>query len=298
MVSSISGLPEVRAEPIECALRDRVLGLGAAPEQTHWRSVLLTSGEGAIMQKGEPRTVKAPCLAWFPSQEGRAFRIKAGGVGYHLAIGDQVLANAIGHNPESSDLRYFLDGSVMVSLDDAAETVADARHAFDVIVREIRHPKTGAWTLLQAQVRTLLVLLWRTSGGGVAPAPAHGQTSRLLLTFRQLLEAHFRNRWTVRAYAEALGISTDRLHDICTRELGRTPQHLVQERTIYEARLRLERSAQTVDQVAGALGFPDVGHFSRFFKAKVGLPPGAYRDRAAQAAADGRAEDVNYSDWP
>jgi len=299
LVSPAAVLSTVHAEPVACALRDRVLGLGADSGGRFWRGVLLTSGTGSIRNEDETENLTAPCLAWLPWNEGQTLRIKAGGVGYQLSIEDQLLANAIGRNPESADLRFMLDRQVVASLLEAPDAAADAEHAFDVIVREIRRPRTGSWTMVQAQVRAILVLLWRLSGAEDDVPQARGQATRSLIQFRQLLEAHFRDRWSIQRYAAELGMSPDRLHDICRRELDRTPLQLVHERLVYEARLRLERSTQTVEQVAGSLGFRDVGHFSRFFKSNVGLPPGAYRNRAAQAVGDesGMAA-VNYVDWP
>ena len=299
MVSGAAILSNVRADPIQCALHDRVLGLGATPGERYWRSILLTSGEGTILHKGETYSLHAPSLAWIPWGDDHVFKIKAGCVGYQFAIGDQVLANAIGHNPESADLRYLMDRRVVAPLHEAPETVRDAENAFDLIVRETHNPRSGSWTMVQAQVRAILVFLWRMSGADDLTQQAQGQPLRILQHFRQLLEAHFRDRWSVHMYADTIGISPDRLHDICRRELDRSPLQLVHERAIHEARLRLERSSQTVEQVASSLGFRDVGHFSRFFKSKVALPPGAYRDRAARAAADGaEIHPSNYSDWP
>lgn len=296
---SAAVLSNVRAEPIHCALHDRVLGLGTAAGERYWRAILLTSGEGAILQGDGVQALNAPCLAWIPWSDDQTLRVHAGGVGYQFSIGDQVLANAIGHNPESADLRYFLDRRVVSPLGDAPETVADTEHAFDLIVRETHRPRTGSWTMVQAQVRAILVFLWRMSGAEDIALQTQGQSLRILRQFRQLVEAHFRDRWTIRGYADSIGISADRLHDSCRRELGRSPLQLVHERVIHEARLRLERSSQTVEQVAGSLGFRDVGHFSRFFRSKVGLPPGAYRDRAARSTADGAdIQPNNYSDWP
>jgi len=299
MVSGAAILSNVRADPIQCALHDRVLGLGATPGERYWRSILLTSGEGAILHKGQSSSLTAPSLAWIPWGDDHVFKIKAGCVGYQFVIGDQVLANAIGHNPESADLRYLMDRRVVAPLHETPETVRDAGNAFDLIVRETHNPRSGSWTMVQAQVRAILVFLWRMSGPEDLTMQTQGPSLRVLQHFRQLLETHFRDRWPIQSYADTIGISADRLNDICRRELGRAPLQLVHERVIHEARLRLERSSQTVEQVAGSLGFRDVGHFSRFFKSKVALPPGAYRDRAARSKTDGaELQQSNYSDWP
>jgi AraC family transcriptional activator of pobA len=292
-------MPRVRADRLHCALQDRVFSLGTPPGDRHWRGILLTSGSGAVIDGDDILDLRAPTLAWLPWRESMALRIKAGGVGFQFTVSNEVLANAVGHNSESADLRLLVERRVVASLEAAPDALADAEYAFDLIVRETLRPRSGTGTMLEAQVRSVLVLLWRLSAAPDVAIRVRGQSSRVLQHFRQLLEMHFRDRWPVGAYADAIGVGPDRLHDVCRRQLGKAPRQLVQERMIHEARLRLERSTQTVEQVAGSLGFRDVGHFSRFFKSKVGLPPAAYRERAARAAAEGAEMPAStFADWP
>jgi AraC family transcriptional activator of pobA len=294
-----TSLPDVHADHVRCALQDRVFGMGGAAGERFRRGILLTSGTAAIITGEQEIPLKAPCLAWIPWRSERTVRVHAGGVGYYFTVGEEVLVDVIGNNPEAVNLRILEDRRVIASLEGEPATIADATHAFDLIVRELHRPRHGSWTMVLSQIRTLLVLLWRASGVEEIASRAQGEPSRILQRFRQLVEIHFRERWPVAAYADALGLSHDRLHDICRRELGKTPSRLIHERVVHEARLRLERSALTVEQVSSSLGFRDVGHFSRFFKSKVGLPPAAYRDRVTLAAADGaEVAETSYADWP
>lgn len=291
--------PHLRAESIHCGLRDKVWGVAGESEERHWRAVLLTTGEGAIETGEEIIALKAPCLAWVPWRPDRCLRIKAGGVGYHFSAGNEVLIDAVGNNPESADLRILVDRRVIATMEEGSEMIADAEHAFDLIVRELHRQRNGSWNMAMAQVRSILVFLWRLSGIEDVAIQTRGESSRILQRFRQLLEMHFRDRWGVADYAEALGISHDRLHDICRRELDRSPLQLIHERVLHEARLRLERSALTVEQVANSLGFRDVSHFSRFFKAKSGFPPAKYRETITNSVRDGTEIPGNsYADWP
>ena len=291
--------PHLRAERIQCGLHDKVLGLASNSGEKHWRSILLTFGAGAIETGDEIISFRAPCLAWVPWRPGRSLRIKAGGVGYLFSVGEEVLADAIGSNPESIDLRFLVDRRVVATPEDEPQIIADAEHAFDLIVRELHRPRSGSWNMVLAQVRAVLVFLWRLSGVEEVAIRTQGEHSRILQRFRQLLEMHFRERWSVGDYAEALRISHDRLHDICRRQLGKTPIRLIHERVVHEARLRLERSVLTVEQVANSIGFRDVGHFSRFFKSKVGLPPAKYRETVAHPVRDGvEVAASTYADWP
>jgi AraC family transcriptional activator of pobA len=258
---------------VQCALQDRVLGLGQGMAERLWRAVLLTSGRGSVTTGEEVVPLIAPCLAWIPWRPDRTLKIHAGGVGYQFSVDGEALVGAIGNNPESVDLRYLVDRRIVAAIENDPETIADAENAFDAIMRELHRPRSGSLTMVQALL--------------------------CAVRFRQLVEMHFRDRWQIGSYAEAIGISPDRLHDICRRKLGKTPSQLIQERVVHEARLRLERSALTVEQVANSLGFRDVGHFSRFFKSKAGLPPATYRHRMALSVGDDPEVPVStYADWP
>jgi AraC family transcriptional regulator, transcriptional activator of pobA len=114
------------------------------------------------------------------------------------------------------------------------------------------------------------------------------------------VEMNFRDHWPIPRYADALAVSSDRLHAICLRELKRPPLKLVHERVIREAMLLLDRSMLTVEQISDHLGFKDPAHFNRFFKAKAGTPPGTFRRGIARSAT--RSDELrsihSYADWP
>jgi AraC family transcriptional activator of pobA len=171
--------------------------------------------------------------------------------------------------------------------------------AFYVILREGREVAPGAETIIEAQVRVLLVHLWRyVTHTDQLPATI-ATASQVLQRFRQLLEIHFRERWGVRQYASALGVSADRLHGICTRSLSKTPLRLIHERTIYEAQSLLVRSNRTVDQIAHFLGFKSAGQFNKLFKQVVGVPPGEFRrSHHLQKTSDEESKALTFADWP
>lgn len=157
-----------------------------------------------------------------------------------------------------------------------------------------------AWaSIIEAHARIVTVLIWRHLSSGQADLDSARPNSRRLQVFRQLLEAHFRDRWTVADYASALGISPDRLHDLCRRALGKPPSLLIRERLIYEAKLLLERSTQSLDQIAAGLGFSDAPHFNKVFRAATGEPPGHYRKRRQDlAVVHEDPVERSYADWP
>lgn len=299
MRKSTLARPVIRAEFMQCALQDRVFSLGMSPADRHWRGILMLSGRGTISDDDDELRLRAPCLMGLPWSASALLRIQAGGVGYQLAMDDLVITNAIGHNPDSADLRLLVGRRVLVPLENAPEVLANATHAFQQILRETRNPGIGSETMVEAQLRAVLVYLYRYSANDEAMSRSWGRAARILRHFRQLLEVHFHDRWSVARYGAEIGISADHLHEVCRRELGRTPSQLIRERVIHEACLRLERSSQTVEQIGGALGFRDVGHFSRYFRGSLGQPPGAYRRWFQKHGREGVDNPGStFSDWP
>jgi AraC family transcriptional activator of pobA len=95
--------------------------------------------------------------------------------------------------------------------------------------------------------------------------------------FCKLVEANFQSPWTVADYAKAAGVSTPHLTRVCRRVLGVSPNELVRQRRLLEARRLLEYTRLPIAEVAHNSGFRDPAFFSRTFKRDVGLAPQDYR---------------------
>ena len=66
-----------------------------------------------------------------------------------------------------------------------------------------------------------------------------------------------------------------------------------------EAKLRLERSGRTVQEISDGLGFRDPANFSHFFKRNAGISPTRYRALTANQARDAVIPtSSDYHDWP
>lgn len=65
------------------------------------------------------------------------------------------------------------------------------------------------------------------------------------------------------------------------REVGMTPGAYVEALRVERARIALEGSGATVEQVAHSCGFGTVETMRRAFHRRLGVGPGAYRSRFA-----------------
>jgi AraC family transcriptional activator of pobA len=131
-------------------------------------------------------------------------------------------------------------------------------------------------------------LLWRlaAAGGGEVDARTH-KTEALYSRYLRLVERHFLEHWPLTRYAEALGLSTQRLNRLTHAEIGSPALEIVHERLTREACRRLFYIAAPAEKLAHELGFDDPAYFSRFFKRRTGLSPRRWREahRAGHRAA-------------
>ncbi len=296
--------PECQVQDLPVALQARRWSLapprGAAVHNLLW----LASGQGRLALRDPAEAggdadlpLRAPLLAWAPAGQGRWLRLEAGGHGLLLQPAEPLLAAAIGVHADAAALRQLLQRPwIMPVLDaDAGEDMARAMRA---LLRESRRPGAGARHLAAAHLAVLLVGAWRLAGDAPLP-PAAARSDARLQQFRRLVEAHFRQRWPVARYAQALGITPDGLHDLCLRKLGRGPRALLQQRQQREACALLLDSARPLQQIAAELGFRGGAEFGRFFRRGSGASPSAWRDAQRRRAASGAApQPAGYADWP
>ncbi|PUB10157.1 helix-turn-helix domain-containing protein [Yoonia sediminilitoris] len=289
----------VHAEAFRSGLYDRFLGGLVDFSGRTWQCIMVSSGSITRLKSDSEEHIAAPAIVWTPKDVEVRNRAKAGSHGIVLTIGESTLTNAIGHKPEAATLRLMSEREFNLTLDAKSDITQTLSSCLAAIFRELEGEQTGMDTVIEAQIRIMLVALWRAGVNEMINAASYKGSNLTLERFRHLLEAHLRERWTVQRFASELHISPDRLHDICSRTLGRPPQRLIQDRLVVEAQTLLQRSHQTLDQIADYLGFRSTPQFSAFFKAQTGIPPGAFRKAIRQKdRSEELAQTKTYADWP
>lgn len=131
--------------------------------------------------------------------------------------------------------------------------------------------------VVAAYLFLVLELAARRYPAAAAPAAALGRQQ--VSEFSRLLNQHFRQHKTVAFYADKLNVSPNHLTAICRRVVGHPARDLIVARVMAEAQRQLRHSADSVAQVAAALGYDDASYFGRAFKKHVGLTPEVFRQQ-------------------
>lgn len=289
----------VAALRLDSGLQSRRMAFDRLLPSSDYAAVLLTGGRASVASGEDELQLTAPAIGWLPIRPGAALTQAPGSPGYLLGLSEQAIVEATMDSIDAPFLRHMAGRGFVVDTTGLAGEIAELSMAVEGIERETRDAERGSRTLLAAYVRIIVVGLWRLSGIEPGGATAVGQARGVLIRFRELVEIRFRDHWRIRDYAAAVGVSHDRLHAVCTRDLGRTPLSLVHDRLNFEARQHLARAALNVQQISHALGFRDPAHFSSFFKRLNGVGPSLFRQSARTDEAGGQLDaSGSYADWP
>ena len=290
---------QFHAARIDCALQERTIGHPSLFAHSRWMAFYLESGHAVALTRNNSYEMSGPAVLWVPLDDDTRLKISAGSVGSYLLLSDRILGDAIGTVIEAAELRLFAQQPVMLSFDRSDPRSAQLDAKFERITAEVRGAGFGSEIAISAYTRLLLVLLWRSVDTEAVERDTIGHRRAELSRFRNLVEAHFRARWKATQYAEALGLTYDRLHDLCVRSLGKPPALVVRERSFHEAQILLQRTSLSADRISAILGFSSASQFNHFYKSMSGETPGTYRRALLALSAENRERVApRFSDWP
>jgi AraC-like DNA-binding protein len=97
--------------------------------------------------------------------------------------------------------------------------------------------------------------------------------------FASAVDSHFSTSREVGWYARRLGYSERTLRRATQAATGRTAKQFIDDRVVLEAKRLLVHSHATAAECARHTGFDDAANFSKFFRRRTGLAPGAFARR-------------------
>ncbi len=298
MSVSVNIHAQARCELLESVLSRKSLDPKRGIYDDFVHLLFLISGSATALLDEQRLEMQAGSVVYISAADSFSISMSAGSSACLLGVSPDLLIELLGASAESVLLREFSERSVFVDEPDTG-FLEELHYLSQGLMNEVNDPQRGSRMAVAAYFRLVLMGLWRISGSQRASESGLGEITRLLQRFRHLVEMHYRERWTVRQYAEALLVSHDRLHAICTRTLSKTPLQLIQERVMFEAKLRLEKSGHSIQQLAHDLGFTDSTTFSHYFKRYAGTTPAVFRKMSKQPQAAQQAIlSFGYSDWP
>ena len=91
--------------------------------------------------------------------------------------------------------------------------------------------------------------------------------------FMMLMERDYKLSRDVNYYADLMHITSKYLTNIVRQVTGHTPKTIIDQYVILQLKMQLQRSSQSIKEIAWEYHFTDVSFFCRYFKKHTGLTP-------------------------
>lgn len=98
-----------------------------------------------------------------------------------------------------------------------------------------------------------------------------------LLSFKKILEDHFKESRSVNFYADTMNITTKKLNRVITNSFGKSTKKIIEDRILLESKRLLVHTNHTVKEIGSSLGFTDPTNFNKFFKKYQNITPVNFR---------------------
>jgi transcriptional regulator GlxA family with amidase domain len=175
------------------------------------------------------------------------------------------------------DVRLRLEETLVATGDREELVSAGASASWHDLVLYLVARHVGP-TAAQA-VAKFLLLQWHTDGQApyvpFDPPLAHGDA--VVAAAQAWLETGYAVAAPVTELVERSGLPERTFKRRFARATGYSPIAYVQHVRVEQAKLRLERTSEPVDEISYAVGYEDPASFRRLFKRIAGVTPGAYR---------------------
>jgi len=236
---------------------------------------LIASGGGVVGIDGVDHRLAEGTAILLPPLAIHEFSFAPGTEGFVASVAASTLAPLVEAEPALGAVlaTAFLDNR---GPDD--DEIAELTAAMAAALAEFGRNRGSRDLALAAHARVIAIWFARAARSHAVASDAAGDARTILVRrFVERVESHFRTHEPLEAYARALGVTGPHLTRVCRELLGHSAMRVIQGRLMIEARRDLVYTRAPVSQIAFRLGFSDPAYFSRFFAARAGMSPSAYR---------------------
>ncbi len=179
------------------------------------------------------------------------------------------------HDHEVSCVGFLFFGpspTMFVSLDE--ENKVRMQNLLDQFIEEFNSEEEIKGEMLRILLVRLIIQVTRLAKKQhLVSSSIAEEKFNLFRQFNLLVEIHFRQEHRVSYYASLLNKSPKTISNYFLLYCKKSPQQVIKERLITEAKRILLYTEKSIKEVSYELGFEDASHFSTFFKKNTSISP-------------------------
>lgn len=151
------------------------------------------------------------------------------------------------------------------------------KNYFDLIYKEFKQNKEGAYELIKSYLTILLFTAKRELM--TMPNSSYLQTRAREITFNfeRAIKQTKHKKQSIKYFAQQLHISPIYLAECVKKVTGKTAKKIIDEYVLMEAKSLIKNSKKNIADIAYSMGFEDNSNFIKYFKKQTGLTPKAYK---------------------
>ena len=159
------------------------------------------------------------------------------------------------------------------------EEIKSIENILEEIETEFENEDTGLEEMLRLLLKKLIIKSTRLykKQNHLQPDNIEKNNLDFLRKYSALVEKEFFSKHSVSDYAEMMNITPKNLHKKIKMISDKTPNELIKNRLLLEAKRYLAHSELSSKEIAYKLGYEDEAYFTRFFNKYVGNTPIQFR---------------------
>lgn len=210
-------------------------------------------------------------------------------IGQQFQLDDNTKGNLVYFNPEFyciafHDKELTCDGVLFNNVFDTPNITLTENEGnlFSRITAELKTElqKDDYWTeeMVRTKLKELIITASRLWIERTPEQKGMGtKEDEISRKFSQLVEINYNKLHSVSQYAALLFISPKTLNRKIVREKGTSPNTIIKNRIILQAKRLLVNTDLTVKEISAQLGYDDQSYFVRFFKIQTGESPAEFK---------------------
>lgn len=241
--------------------------------------VYVKKGSVRIHIDGHEELQSAPCLITVPSSVVHGFQFSEDSTeGVVVTVSQLVVMEEHFYRQFPFTEELFSQAHILSYIENQ-EDAEYLEYVFNQLKSEYSDSQTGRKVMFEWLLFSLLVKVGRRLQTETSPKDHLSHYEHRYKQLCELIEKHYKEHISAKMYAELLHTTPMGLNRACNSVAGKGVSELLQDRLILEAQRFLIYTAAPASLIAYDLGFKDPAYFSRFFKRRVGLTPGEFREQ-------------------